>query len=166
MAVVSNSGPLLRYAKISRLDLLHALFSAVVIPQAVFAEVVTAGLRRQADATDALAVQAAIDAGWITVANVTDRSWFSTIERVIDRGEAEAIALARERGLPILLDDRVGRRVAHAQGLLMNGSAGVLLLAKQRQLIDAVRPLLDTLLAADLYLSEAVYREVLTLAGE
>ena len=43
MAIVSNSSPLILYARIARLDLLRDLFGEVLIPPAVHQEVVVAG---------------------------------------------------------------------------------------------------------------------------
>jgi predicted nucleic acid-binding protein len=83
-------------------------------------------------------------------------------------GEADVIALATQYGEDalVVLDDADGRRLARDQGIALLGSAGVLVLAKERGVIRQVRPLLDDLRAAGLYLSDAAYRDVLTLANE
>jgi predicted nucleic acid-binding protein len=38
MTVICNATPLINFATIARLDILHNLFETVLIPQAVFAE--------------------------------------------------------------------------------------------------------------------------------
>ena len=48
----------------------------------------------------------------------------------------------------------------------MVGSAGVLVVAKDRGLISAVHPLLDELRSAGLYLSEIAADELLAIAEE
>lgn len=70
------------------------------------------------------------------------------------------------RPATLLLDDAAGRRRALQRGLTVVGSAGVLALAKERNLIPLVRPLLDELRAAGLYLSDTVYRRILAGVGE
>ncbi|MEZ4644360.1 MAG: DUF3368 domain-containing protein [Chloroflexota bacterium] len=85
----------------------------------------------------------------------------------IDRGEAEAIVLALEKNVPdILIDDAKGRRVAQLNGLYPIGTVGVLLQAKQTGHIQAIKPLLDTLIANRIRISERLYQQSLQLAGE
>jgi hypothetical protein len=81
-------------------------------------------------------------------------------------GEAEAIALAARRRLTLRIDDRAGREAAAARGVDVTGSAGVLLVARPRGLIAAVRPLSDDLVASGRRLDETLSSRVLTLAGD
>lgn len=56
----------------------------------------------------------------------------------------------------------IGQRL----GFLVIGSGGVLLIAKRDSLIATVRPLLDDLRDVGLYLSDRVYWDLVTKAGE
>ncbi len=78
----------------------------------------------------------------------------------------DAILLAREHGLILLIDDLAGRRAAEAWGVSIIGSAGALSLAKQAGLLPLVQPALDDLLRAGLRLSASLHRQILTDAGE
>lgn len=85
----------------------------------------------------------------------------------LDVGEREAIALALHVSADvIILDDLDGRRRAEQLGLDVIGSAGILLQARRRGLIDTVRPDLDAMVAAGLYVSTRLYHEILEAAGE
>ncbi|MGH2369537.1 MAG: DUF3368 domain-containing protein [Chloroflexota bacterium] len=90
----------------------------------------------------------------------------ATLGQHVDAGEAEAIALAAEHDLLLLIDDLAGRRAARRVGVAVLGSAGVLGLAKRRGSLPAVRPALDDLIAAGLRLSTGLYRSILQAAGE
>lgn len=83
-------------------------------------------------------------------------------------GEAEAIALAlaRHPNLPILLDDGPDCRAAKVAGLEVVGCVGILLLARTRGVVAAVRPHLLDLLAAGLYLRRNAADELLREIGE
>ena len=160
MAAVSDSSPLILYAAIGRLDIVEALFAPVYVPQAVYAEVVTAGASRPG-------ADEVRSAPWIVSRSATRQDLLQTLAGEVDVGEAEAIVLAIELGrIPVLLDDRAARRLARASGLPLFGSAGVLLLAKRQGLLPLARPTLDQLRSVGLYLSDTVYQGLLARAGE
>ena len=63
-SVISNATPLVYLAKADRLDLLLSLFEEILIPEAVYEEVVSKG--KQLGRADALIVEKAIRAGRIS----------------------------------------------------------------------------------------------------
>lgn len=161
MAAISDSSPLILFGTAQRLDLLRRVFSRIIIPTGVRDEVLASGAMLPG-------AESVARATWITNQSVADTTEAGDPLAQLGRGEREAILLARQRGgrLAVLLDDRGARRVAEQLGLQVYGSAGVLVLAKEVGAISAVRPELDRLLGAGLYLSESVYRRALTAAGE
>lgn len=86
----------------------------------------------------------------------------------LDEGEAEAIALAIELNADLLLiDERLGKNIATKKGLICKGVVGVLIEAKQRAFIPAVRPLLDDLREhLKFRLADTIYNLALQIAGE
>ncbi len=161
MPAVSNSSPLIFYAVVDRLELLHETYGEILIPPAVWREAVAAsGDRPGADEIRR--------APWIRHQSPVDRTMSSPLLVGLDAGEAEAIAIAipiRPR-IPIILDDLIARRAAERLGLAVTGSAGVLVQAKSLGVIEKVRPLLDELRAAGLYLSDSAAKTALDFANE
>ena len=86
----------------------------------------------------------------------------------LDIGEAEAIALAVEvKADLLLLDERLGHKIASRLGLSVIGLLGVLLNAKRRGFLAGVRPVLDAVIAvAGFWDSGRLYSRVLDEAGE
>lgn len=158
MPVVSNSSPLILFAKIGRLDLLRALYGEVLIPAAVRREVVGPEPSR-AGAKEVAA------AAWIRQEAIR-RVPAALAARDLGAGETEAIVLAKERGLTLVVDDPGGRAAARDEGVQITGTAGVLLAAKRRELLTEIRPTLDTLVSSGLRLDRALYTQLLELAGE
>ena len=66
----------------------------------------------------------------------------------------------------VILDDRDARRYAERLGLPFTGTVGILLEAKERGFVDAVKPLLDVLLENGLRLSLSLISDALQQAGE
>ena len=85
----------------------------------------------------------------------------------LDQGEAEVLALAEERDARlVIIDERKGRNYARHMGIPLTGTLGVLLLAKEQGLIEAMTPLLTALQTAGLHLDKALIQQVLKLANE
>lgn len=161
MIVVSDSSPLIAFASVGQLALLRTLYGRVAIPEAVRDEV--AG-----DVAERPGSREVLDAEWIEVIPASD-----TIERylvltLVDRGEAEAIALAIDLDAELLIaDDRRARSVAEEMGVRVTGVVGVLLEAKQRGMVADVKPILDSISATvGFRMSRSFYDAALEAAGE
>jgi predicted nucleic acid-binding protein len=159
--VVSNTTPVVKLAAIGHLDLLRQLYGTILIPPAVYHEIVVVG----AGLPGAVEVQTLL---WFQRRPVTPSPLLTELRLDLDPGEAEAIALADEikAGL-ILLDERRARRLARQRGLLHVGVLGMLIEAKHAGLIPAVKPLLDDLIAiAGFWIGAPLYDQILRTAGE
>lgn len=148
LSTVTDSTCLIGLERIQRLDILPQVFSPVIIPPAVQIEV-------------------GISASWITIQAPQSIMTVAALKTQLDDGEAEAIALALEMDdVFIILDDLSARRVAKQLNLKVIGTVGMLLRAKQQNVIDEIKPLLAALNAADFRISEAIVQNALRLAGE
>lgn len=161
MIVVSDTSPLVNLAAIGKLDLLHQLYGKILVPDAVYRETVHVG------AGEPGAYEVAIFE-WIERQVVTNRAVVTALELELDSGEAEAIALALEVGADlVLIDERKGRFVAGRMGVQFVGLLGILIEAKQRGLLPAVRPVLDDLKQnAGFWIRDQLYQHILQLTGE
>ncbi|MGE0683401.1 MAG: DUF3368 domain-containing protein [Candidatus Binatia bacterium] len=155
--IVSNSTPLIAFARIGELELLRQVVQHVFVPEAVWNEVTEAGNRPGTTEIRS--------ASWVEVQVVA--SIPPELLHLLDRGEAEAIALAEEiTAEELLLDERAARAVAVARGVKIIGSAGLLVRAKQRNLITVVRPFLERMQAQGIRYSRQFVDELLRQLGE
>ena len=139
MIVVADASPLIAMARIRRLDLLRSVFGHLLVPDAVWREVVEAG-EDKAGTIDVTA------ANWIERRAIVDSSLVNLLRHDLGAGEAEAIVLAREaRADFVLMDERLGRSAAHNLGLKVVGLVGVLIEARERGLITDANEIMDQL---------------------
>ena len=167
--VVADASPLIVLAKLRRLWLLRDLYDVVLMGPVVKLEAVDAGKAIRAAGVEQ--IEAALEDGWLRIVDVSmeEQSLQERLTRLsrLDRGEAEAIALARSRGMRLIADDSEARRVAETVGVEYVGTAGVLLEAHVRrrltfgELETALRELCEVL-----WLSPAVVAEIMRLARE
>lgn len=161
MSVVSNTSPIINLAAIGQLHLLRAVYSRLVIPQAVYREIVIAGPALPG------AVEAVTE-GWIESRTIAFPAELRYLQTILDQGEAEAILLALDIPADLLLmDEKRGRRVAQSLGIPTIGLLGVLIEAKQHRVVERVQPILENLVnTANFRIAPALYSRVLVAAGE
>jgi predicted nucleic acid-binding protein len=155
--IISNATPLLAFARIDALELLAHIVQHMLIPETVWHEVTRDSWRPGAEAIR--------HASWVEVRPVVTIP--PEILPLLDRGEAEVIALAEAIGATeVVLDERAARAVATARGLKIIGTAGLLVRARQRGLISAVRPWLERMQNQGMRYSQRFVEELLRQLGE
>ena len=79
-----------------------------------------------------------------------------------------AIALAKETpNARLLINEKKGREIARQLGLDITGLIGIMIEAKEKEMISSIRPTLDLLRTqAGFWISETLYQKVLLAVGE
>lgn len=122
--IVSDSSPLIALLNIGKLELLKNIFSSVIIPSMV-AEEIEQGLTSDSNWF------VFKEQGFISVQPMKDDSRLVMLRLQLDPGESEAILLADQLNLPLLIDEKAGRKMAKDMGLQVQGLVGVLYALKQ-----------------------------------
>jgi predicted nucleic acid-binding protein len=153
-----NASPLILLARIGQLDLLKLAGGRILVLKQVQEEV---------------AAKADPD---IVMTSVASRAWLergpvvvvpADIQlRNLGSGEAAVLSAARAASAMAVLDDLQARQCAVELGVKHIGTLGLLLRARQLRVLPQVKPVVEALLKAGMYLSPGVVREVLKLAGE
>jgi uncharacterized protein len=161
MTVVSNTSPIINLAIIGRVNLLRQLYGVILIPDAVYHEIVVLGTGLPG------AVEVRTEP-WFQRRSVVDTALVAQLRADLDPGEAETVALAREVNADlVLLDEKAARRHALSLGLKFTGLLGVLLVAKSAGHLPLIKPALDDLInLAGFWVSTSLYGAVLQAAGE
>ena len=112
-----------------------------------------------------IASRALSNAPWIQIVSLTDPQ--SVLAYGLDPGESAVLALAEEHDARlVIIDEKDARKEAQRIGLQVKGTIGVLLEAKQKGLIDEIRPLLERLRANGMHLGQSVIDDALQRVGE
>jgi predicted nucleic acid-binding protein len=137
--VVSDSSCLIALSKIGHLEILQKLFGNIVIPAAVYREVVIQGAGKPGAGEVA-------QAEWIKSFEVQDRLAVRTLKLTLGEGESEAIVLASEQQAKFLvLDDWKARQMALGLSLPVIGTVAVLGKAVEKGFLSDLTSLLDQL---------------------
>jgi len=148
-AVITDTSCLIALTKVDALELLAKLYRRIVVTEEIADEY-----------GEPLP-------SWIEVRPVTNGKYLQLLERILDRGEASALALAITLDdVLLIMDDLKGRKEAKRLGFKITGTLGVLFAAKQKGVIPALRPIINQLLAADFRIAPHIVNELLTLSGE
>jgi predicted nucleic acid-binding protein len=158
--IVSDASPLIALAKLDLLELLLDVFSEVHIPQSVYLET-TINRHR----VDSQRIHDFVTEFATLHADQQSRE-YEQFRSILDEGESQALALAKKLDCGVLIDERLGRRVAQQSALPVVGIMGVLLQAKAMGKIKTIRPLIEELLEHNYRLSKRVIDLVLSKAGE
>jgi len=157
--VVLNASPLIVLFKANLAHLLPQVFTEVLIPGAVWDEVIAGGPTE-------MAAQGLGTVDWAKRVEV------AAVAPVIlgwnlGQGESEVLSVALNHpGYRVVIDDAAARRCARTLQMPMLGTGGVLVLAKRRGLIPSVESSIKELRDAGLWLSDEIVTLLIHQAGE
>jgi hypothetical protein len=117
--IISDATILITLINIDEFRVLKLFIDSIIIPHEVYNEV-----SQKPSAKNHLDNE--INDGFISVESYEDYSIFREINYILDGGESASITLAIEKRLPLIIDERKGRRFAQKQGIEIIGLVGIL----------------------------------------
>jgi len=159
LSVVADSSPIISCARSGKLHLIKSVYSRLIIPPAVYREIVIDGLGKPGDNELKNSISV-----WIEVKEPSDKGIVSILKRRFGEGESEAIVLAKELDFYLLIDEIRAMNEARRQGVNILSTLLMLLEAKKIGLISNVKTELDELIACGFRCSAELYEKVLVLS--
>jgi len=157
MIVVSDTSAISNLLKIGQIDLLKVLYGRVYITPAVRRE-----LYRDIEQSSLIE-----KLDWIVVGYPKNQILIQKLLTKLDLGESESIALAiEEKAKYLIIDEYLGRKIAHSLNVKIVGVLGILILAKKEGLINEIRSSIELLLANGFRLNRELIDTVLQRLGE
>lgn len=146
--IVTDTSCLILFYKIGELDLLKKLFGKLHITGTVLKEF----------------DQPVPD--WIEIVQ-PKTDVYKGLSSYLDPGEATSIALASEYEESLLIIDEIkGRKAAKEMGIPVTGSLGVLVTAKKKGHVRAVKPIIEKIQKTNFRISEELIKRVLDKTDE
>ena len=154
--VVADSSPLITLLNIGHLDWLQKLFSQILVPPMVDLEV----SRGELEGSAWFELR---ESGFIRTVELENVEQLPILLLQIDPGESEAILLAKQLGLPLLIDDKAGRKMAQLMDVRITGLVGILeALKRQGEIsVDEMPSILEALERVEFWLGVAFQRRLL-----
>ena len=178
--VIADASPLIALSLIDSLHRLGQLFGQVQVVRAVLAEVLPGAFN-----TSEQRIRAALQSGILTVvedgegAGAEDAGTLALQnviqQAMLDAGEASSLVHAlrlKQAGVSgataplLIMDERAGRQVAVACALPVVGTAALVVMAKERGVVQSAKIEFARLHAADFWISQPVLRVMLARCGE
>ena len=154
--IISDASPLIVLLKTNKLSILKELFEKIIVPEAVHKEITA----KEHEKTIFNKIE------WIETRSIRNTDLTTLLEKLIDRGEAEAIVLAKEQKATLLIDDAKARKYAKLLNINIIGTLGLLKIAKNRGLIPSVKKTINDMLAEGYYIEDKLVQKILKDIGE
>lgn len=149
--VIADSGPIFSLAIVDKLEILNLLFNSVRIPTAVWHEITLDKTTKQ--------YQRIFDFFHDKKIQIKG---FNELSFLMDYGESESVILYKELQADFLLiDDKKARIIAENFDLNCTGTIGLLSVAKDKKIIEKLKPIFENLLKNKRYYSIKLLNTIL-----
>jgi predicted nucleic acid-binding protein len=155
--IVANATPIISLSAVNHIFILQALFQRITIPKAVDEEL-KASEKPGADFGEH---------SWVDVITAKNHALVQVLEKDLDRGESEVIALGKELNADaLIIDENIGYRIAKHLDLPVVRTLSLLSTAKSRGIITKVSPILKEMVKKGRWYSDDVVARFLKSVGE
>lgn len=146
--IISDSTTLIILLDLNRFDLLDNLFDNIIIPHTVYDEI---NFKKEIVLPKS-----------IKVSKVKESQLLHSLKLLLDDGESEAIALAHEKKLPLIIDEKKGRKIAQNMNLKIIGLLGIVYVNIKKEFImkEDAKVFLDDAITSGYRISQKLIDEM------
>ncbi len=132
--IVSDSTTLIILFDLNRIDLLQNIFKKIYIPKSVYDEINFKNTIKLPD--------------FIQTVKVENDELLEDLELLLDLGESEAICLSKQKNIPLIIDEKKGRKIALNLNINIIGLLGIVYINIKKNFITSDE--------AELFIEEAI----------
>jgi len=154
--IIADATILITLINIDEFSILELFIENIIITNEVYREV-----SKKPNAKKYLDYK--IATGFISVDSYKSFNLFKEINYLLDAGESASIALAIEKDLPLIIDEKKGRKFAQKQGIEIIGLVGILrfLYVEKRLNQEETLNIIQKLNASDFRISDKLLTLIL-----
>lgn len=150
--IISNATPIISLCSVGFEYIMEELFHRILISQAVDMEL------RALDKPGSCFS----DLEWVEVVPVKNKEIILFLEKDIDKGEAETIALAKQMNADVvIIDENAGYQIAKHLDLPVVRTLSILKVAKDKKIITEIRPIVEQMVKRGRWYSKNVVNKFL-----
>ncbi len=154
--IIADSTVLITLINIDEFDILKLFIEKIIITNEVYSEISIQPSTKKF-------IEKEIKKGFISVKSYKNKQLFKEINFILDAGESSSIALALEESLPLIIDEKKGRKFAKAKGIEVIGLVGILrfLYVEKILNIDRTKEIIGKLNRSDFRISQELLEIIL-----
>ena len=154
--IISDSTTLISLINIERFELLFKFSEKIIITPSVYSEVIVKKSAKRI-------IDEYIRLEKVMVTEVSNVQKVKELLIRLDLGESESIVLAEEKNLPLIIDEKKGKKVALSFGIKSIGLIGILLLYKKKKYLlnEEILTIVDELREVNFRVSDLLLRLLL-----
>ena len=132
--IIADSSTLITLLDTDNFSLLFDLFKEIVITDEVYSEITQKFYHKEK-------IDAYIVSSRLKLIAIEHNEMYEMLRKRLDRGESESIALAKKLGLPLIIDERKGRKIAQSLEINIIGFVGIVLKLLEKEIISKIEAL-------------------------
>jgi len=130
--IIADSSTLITLLDTNNFSLLFELFKEIIITDEVYNEITQKFYHKDK-------IDSYILASRLKLIAIEHNEMYEMLRKRLDRGESESIALAKKLELPLIIDERKGRKIAQSLEINIIGFVGIVLKLLEKEIISKTR---------------------------
>jgi len=130
--IIADSSTLITLLDTNNFSLLFELFEEIIISDAVYSEITQKFYHKEK-------IDSYISSKRLKLSSVKHNEMYEMLIKRLDKGESESIVLAKKLKLPLIIDERKGRKIAKSLEIKIIGFVGIILKLLDKKIISKDR---------------------------
>ena len=130
--IIADSSTLITLLDTDNFTLLFDLFEEIIITDEVYNEITQKFYHKEK-------IDACILSSKLKLIAIEHNNMYEMLRKRLDAGESESIALAKKLELPLIIDERKGRKIAQSLEINIIGFVGIVLKLLEKEIITKTK---------------------------
>ena len=130
--IIADSSTLITLLETNNFSLFFELFKEIIVTDEVYSEITQKFYHKEK-------IDSYILSNRLKLVTIEHNEMYEMLRKRLDRGESESIALAKKLELPLIIDERKGRKIAQSLEITIIGFVGIVLKLLEKEIISKNR---------------------------